>query len=262
MRKPLRAALVIGSLILTALPVAAQPGGDPQQTSSPPPLRTSPSDFLIGQPRGLLAIRGGWLFANTGTDLYDFVSEQLTIDGKDFNTSSISGDLGISLGPRFDVIATLEQAQTSIPSEYRDFVDTGGVAITQTTRRRETVVSGTVRMALLPRGRRISRFAWVPRTFTPYVGVGGGAVKYAFQQYGAFVDFQSLRVFNDDFSSTGWAPTVHALGGADLRLYRRLYLTTEARYTWSTGTLSADFVGFEPLALGGLRTSAGLQVVF
>jgi hypothetical protein len=262
MRQPFGVALVIGSLFLTALPAAAQSAGDPQQTSSPPPVRTSPSDFLIGQPHGLLAVRGGWLFANTGTDLYDFVSDQLTIDGKDFNTSSISGDLGISLGPRFDVIATLEQAQTSIPSEYRDFVDTGGVAITQTTRRKETVVSGTVRMALLPRGRRISRFAWVPRTFTPYVGVGGGAVKYTFQQYGSFVDFQSLRVFSDDFSSNGWAPTVHALGGADLRLYRRLYLTTEARYTWSTGTLSADFVGFEPLGLGGLRTSAGLQVVF
>jgi hypothetical protein len=261
MGKPLCAALVIGSLFL-ALPAAAQSAGDPQQTASPPALRTSPSDFLIGQPHGLLAIRGGWLFANTGTDLYDFVAEQLTIDGKDFNTASISGDLGISIGPRFDIIATLEQAQTSIPSEYRDFVDTGGVAITQTTRRKETTVSGTVRMALLPRGRRISRFAWVPRTFTPYVGVGGGAVKYAFQQYGSFVDFQSLRVFNDDFSSTGWAPTVHALGGVDLRLYRRLYLTTEARYTWSTGTLSADFVDFEPIGLGGLRTSAGLQVVF
>lgn len=262
MRTPVGAALMIGSLVLTPVPVAAQSAGSPRQTSSPPPLRTSPSDFLIGQPRGLLAVRGGWLFANTGTDLYDFISDQLTIDGKDFNTSSISGDIGMSIGSRFDVIATLEQAQASIPSEYRDFVDTAGVAITQTTRRKETVVSGTVRVALLPRGRRISRFAWVPRTFTPYVGVGGGAVKYAFQQYGSFVDFQTHRVFTDDFSSQGWVPTAHVLGGVDLRLYRRLYLTTEARYTWSTADLEADFVGFEPIGLGGLRTSAGLQVVF
>jgi hypothetical protein len=262
MRWPFGVALVIASLALSVLPAAAQSGTDPQQTTSPPPLQTAPSDFLIGQPHGLLALRGGWLFANTGTDLYDFISDQLTVDGKDFNTSSISGDFGISLGPRFDIIATLEQADASIPSKYRDFVDTAGVEITQTTRRKETVVSGTVRMALLPRGRRISRFAWVPRTFTPFVGVGGGGVKYAFQQYGSFVDFQTLRVFRDDFAARGWAPTVHVLGGADLRLYRRLYLTTEARYTWSDGKLSADFVGFEPIGLGGLRTSAGLQVVF
>lgn len=262
MRTPVAAVLVIGSLVVMAVPAAAQSGGGAQQTASPPPLRTSPSDFFIGQPHGLLAIRGGWLFANTGTDLYDFISEQLTVDGKDFDTSSISGDFGISLGSRFDVIATIEQAEASIPSEYRDFVDTAGVAITQTTRRQETIVSGTVRMALLPRGRRISRFAWVPRTFTPYVGVGGGAVRYDFQQYGSFVDYQTLRVFGDDFASKGWAPTAHVLGGADLRLYRRLYLTTEARYTWSTARLGADFVGFEPIGLGGLRTSAGLQVVF
>jgi hypothetical protein len=262
MRRPFGVALAIASLFLPAAPVAAQSGSAPQQTSSPPPLQTTPSDFLIGQPHGLLAVRGGWLFANTGTDLYDFVTDRLTVDGQDFNTTSLSADFGISIGPRFDVLATLEQAETSIPSQYRDFVDTAGVEITQTTRREEWTISGSVRMALLPRGRRISRFVWVPRTFTPYVGVGGGAVKYDFQQFGSFVDFQSLRVFRDDFSSNGWAPSAHVLGGADLRLYRRLYLTTEARYTWSTGKLSADFVGFEPVGLGGLRTSAGLQIVF
>ena len=121
-------------------------------------------------------------------------------------------------------------------------------------------MSGTMRMALVPRGRRISRFAWVPRTFTPYVGVGAGAAHYNIEQHGAFVDFRNLRVFNDTFTSEGWAPTVHALAGVDLRLYRRLYLTTEARYTWGTAELSADFVDFEPISLGGLRTSAGLQI--
>jgi hypothetical protein len=245
-----------------AAPAAAQSGRDQQQTPAAPPLHTSPPDFLLGQPHGLLALRGGWLFANTGTDLYDFISDQLTIDGKDFNSSSIAGDFGILLGSRFDVIATLEQADATIPSEYRDFVDTAGVPITQTTRREEWTVSGTVRMALVPRGRRISRFAWIPRAFTPYVGVGGGAVKYDFSQHGSFVDFQTLRVFTDTFSARGWAPTVHALGGADLRLYRRVYLTTEARYTWSSAELDADFVGFEPIGLGGTRVSAGLQIMF
>lgn len=254
-----RVALVIATLLWLPAPALAQ--GDAQQSTTPPPLGY-PSEFLLGRPRGLLAIRGGWLFANTGSDLYDFVSDQLTVDKTSFNATSVAGDVGISLGSRFDVVATLEQANSSTASEYRDFIDTGGVPITQTTRREEWVISGTARMALLPRGRRISRFAWVPRTFTPYVGIGAGAVKYTFQQYGSFVDFRTLRVFNDDFSANGWAPTVHALGGADLRVFRRLYLTSEARYTWSSATLSQDFVDFEPLALGGLRLSGGLQIVF
>ena len=245
------------------LPAAAgaQPG-DPHQSTTPPPIPSSPSDFLLGRPRGLLAFRGGWLFANTGSDLYDFITDQLTIDKSTFNTASMSGDFGISFGSRFDVIATLEQSNSSAASEYRDFVDTASAPITQTTRREEWIVSGTLRMALVPRGRRISRFAWVPRTFTPYVGVGAGVENYSIEQYGSFVDFRTLRVFNDSFSSEGWAPTVHALAGADLRLYRRLYLTTEARYTWGTADLDDDFVDFDPISLGGLRTSAGLQIVF
>lgn len=241
-------------------PAAAQ-SADAQPMPAPRPGST-PSDFLLGQPRGLLAFRGGWLFANTGSDLYDFISDQLTIDGTDFDTSSFAGDFGISIGSRFDIIATLEQAETSSASEYRDFVDTAGVPITQTTRREEWIVSGSVRMALLPRGRRISRYAWLPRTFAPYVGAGAGAVKYDFSQNGAFVDFRTLQVFNDSFSADGWAPTVHVLGGADLRVYRRLYLTTEARYTWSSADLGADFIDFEPVSLGGLRMSAGVQIVF
>ena len=100
------------------------------------------------------------------------------------------------------------------------------------------------------------------RTVTPYVGAGAGAVKYDISQIGAFVDFRTLQVFNDSFSSKGWAPTVHAVGGADIRLYQRLYLTTEARYTWSSAELGADFIDFEPVSLGGLRLSAGLQIVF
>jgi hypothetical protein len=254
-----RVALVIASLLWLPTPGLTQDHAP--QSTTPPPLGY-PSDFLLGRPKGLLAFRGGRLFANTGSDLYDFVSDQLTVDRKSFNASSLAGDIGISLGSRFDIIATLEQANSTIASEYRDFIDTGGVPITQTTRREEWVISGTVRMALLPRGRRISRFAWVPRAFTPYVGAGAGAVNYTFQQYGSFVDFRTLRVFTDDFGSKGWAPTVHALGGADLRVWRRIYLTSEARYTWSSATLGQDFVDFEPLALGGLRLSGGLQVVF
>jgi hypothetical protein len=251
---------VVAALLLP-LTAAAQTS-DPQQSSTPPPQRAQSPDFLLGQPHGLAAVRGGWLFASTGSDLYDFITDQLTIDQSGFDTWSMSGDFGFSLNSRLDVIATLEQAETTTGSEYREFTDTAGVPITQTTRREERIVSGSVRMALLPRGRRISRFAWLPRTITPYVGAGAGAVKYDISQIGAFVDFRTLQVFNGSFSSKGWAPTVHALGGADIRLYQRLYLTTEARYTWSSAELGADFIDFEPVSLGGLRLSAGLQIVF
>jgi hypothetical protein len=252
---------VVAAVLLAATPAAAQPT-DGAARQAAPLAPSPPTDFFMGRPIGLLAFRAGRLFANTGSDLFDFVTDQLTVSRNSFDAASLAGDVGVFVGPRVDVIATLEQARSETPSQYREFVDTAGAEITQTTRLQEWTVSGTVRVALVPRGRRISRFAWIPRALTPYVGAGGGAVRYEFQQYGAFVDFRTLRVFNDTFRSQGWAPTAHVLGGADLRLYRRLYLTTEARYTWSSATLGDDFVDFEPMTLGGTRISAGIQVVF
>jgi hypothetical protein len=52
------------------------------------------------------------------------------------------------------------------------------------------------------------------------------------------------------------------LAGTDLRLYRRAYLTGEARYTWSSAPLSADFVDFDPIDLAGARLGASLKLVF
>ena len=37
----------------------------------------------------------------------------------------------------------------------------------------------------------ISRLAWIPRTFMPYVGAGGGYGTYEFRQNGDFVDFDN-----------------------------------------------------------------------
>lgn len=243
------------------LPAAAQSPGDPGSRAprvQPPP----PSDFMLGRPRGFISFDGGFLFANTGSDLYGFITDQLTVDKKAFNTRTLGGRIGVVLSPRVEVVVGLEAGKSETGSEYRDFVDTQLQPITQTTSRAENSLTGSVRFALLPSGRRISRFAWIPRTVTPYVGAGGGAVKYHFQQHGSFVDFATRRVFNDTFTSQGWAPSAHALAGADVRLYRKLYLTMEGRYTWSKATLSDDFVDFAPLDLAGFRLGGGVRVAF
>lgn len=251
--------------VLRALAVAlavlasGAPAAFAQTPAVSPPL---PGDFMLGRPKAFISLDGGFLFASAGSDLYDFVTDQLTIEKKNFNTPVIGGRLGVAISPRLEVGVLYELAQSKTASEYRDFIDNAGLPITQTTRRVDNQIAATVRWSLLPSGRRISRFAWVPRTFTPFIGAGAGAIKYRFEQYGSFVDFQTLRVFNDSFASDGWAPSVHALAGADLRLYRKLYVTGEARYTWSSAPLSADFVDFDPIDLAGVRLGASLKLVF
>ncbi|MBP7779388.1 MAG: hypothetical protein KA371_19900 [Acidobacteria bacterium] len=246
------------ALLATGVPVAvAQPAPRPPAMAPPPP-----SDFMLGRPKVFLALDGGFLFARAGSDLYDFVTDQLTIEKRQFNTPVFGGRAGVAISPRLEIAVLYESARSQTASEYREFIDNQGLPITQTTLRQDHQIAATVRWSLLPSGRRISRFAWIPRTFTPFIGGGAGAIKYRFEQYGSFVDFETRRVFDDRFLSEGWAPSAHALAGADLRVYRKLYVTGEARYTWSSAPLGADFVDFEPIDLAGARLGAGLKLVF
>ena len=148
-------------------------------------------------------------------------------------------------------------------SDYRLFEDNFGLPIQQTTELSQLNLTASAKFSLLPRGRAISRLAWIPRTFIPYVGAGGGYGRYNFRQNGDFVDFDNgNRVFTDTFRSEGWAPTFHVLAGTDIQVYRHLILSLDGRYSWQHATLSQDFVDFEPIDLGGFRFGAGIHLAF
>ena len=93
----------------------------------------------------------------------------------------------------------------------------------------------------------------MPNTVVPYVGAGGGAHWYRLRQQGDFVDYVDLSVFTDVFESSGWTPSAHVFGGADIKVHRRLYVTVEARYQWAAGDLGPDWIDFDPIDLSGLR---------
>ncbi len=117
-------------------------------------------------------------------------------------------------------------------------------------------------MAITPRGREISTHAWIPATVTPYVGAGAGALHYALRQDGDFVDFVDSSVFTSSFSSSGWAPSAHVFGGLDVKAWKRVYFSGEARYLWSHAGLDRDFSGFDPIDLTGLKVTGGIRFMF
>lgn len=262
------AAIAFASLtLLTCLPLESAAGGDPQNqtlAAAPPqtPMPDRGADFLFGRPRHSLGVRGNWLFANANSDLFDFVTDQLTLDKKDFNAPGVGIYFSQALNSRLDVQGGYEFGRITKASEYRDLVDNNFNAIEQNTALRTSQLVGSLRVALVPRGRDVSRFAYVPTRLVPYVGAGGGAIYYDFQQTGDFVDYVDLRVFPDAFRSKGWAPTAHAFAGVDVQVYRALYTTIEGRYTKSSAKLGSDFVDFDPIDLSGFKVSAGFNVVF
>jgi hypothetical protein len=251
--------------LLLILPMVAAEGRAAAQRApdSPPdePQGTHP-DFFLRRPLGTIGVRTGWLFAREGSDLFDFVERQLTIDDGAFSAPSFTAELGIALTPRVDIVLGLDASKASVTSEYRDYVDNNRLPIVQTTSLKQVNVSGSVRFAVLPRVQGISRFAWIPRRVTPYVGAGAGAMRYEFRQTGDFVDFVDLSVFADNFVAQGWAPSAHVFGGGDIQIYRRLFLSLEGRYIWAAADLGRTFVDFDPIDLAGFRLGAGVNIVF
>jgi opacity protein-like surface antigen len=219
-------------------------------------------DFLFGLPRGAVGVRGGYFFASAQGDIYDFLTETLTIEPNDFDAFVLGVDFAWTLHSRLDAVFGFELTRPSIDSEYREFVEENDAPILQTTRLTTVPLTASLKLYVSPRGRQVSRFAFIPAKVRPYVGGGGGVIWYRLEQFGDFVDFEDLSIFTAELQSEGWGWEAQAFAGADFRLTPKLYLTFELRYLWMDASVSGDFVGFEPIDLGGLRTTGGIGFSF
>ena len=232
----------------------------PKQSASPP--SQGGPDFLFGRPRGWASLSGTWLLPRAGGDLFSFVSDQLTVDRSDFHARAVSGGVGVSLTPRLDIVTALEMSRHAIQSEYRDYVMPDRSAIGQTTRLDQSTIAAGIRFSPTGRGHEVSRYAFIPRRVTPYLGGGLNVVYYSFVQRGQFVDFADLKIFTDAFMSDGWAAGPYAQTGADLQVWRRVFVNVDARYAWVHSSLGPDFVGFQGIDLTGFKGSTGISVMF
>ena len=265
--RPMRAACLLAVLASLAggTARAADDGAGPPETTrvraGQPPRRSAP-DFLFGRPRTVIGVSGGWLVASESGGIFDFTRTFLTVNDGDFDTGMFRFTFGRSVSPRLDLMVEGGFSRATITSAYRDFVDSDGLEIVQTTELTQGPLGGSVRFWLIPRGREVGRFAWVPNRIAPYVGVGGGTYRYHFTQSGDFVDFVDLSIFTDRLESSGWTPSGHVFGGASVNLMPQLFANVEGRYVWANTPLSRDFVGFDNIDLNGLRMTVGIEYLF
>ncbi len=241
------AALFLAAAIVAAVtrPLHAQSAGD---------------GFLFHTPIVSWGLHGGFDRAMAGGDVFGFVTTQLTLNRADFASGTFGGHVAIRVSPATDIVFDVSYASVARRSEFRDWVDQNNLPIEQTTSLLRLPITVSVKRYLAPRGRSISRFAWIPAARAAYVGVGAGMMRYTFRQVGDFVDFQTLNVFPDAFESTAWTPVLQGLAGVDVALSHQFFLTGEARYTWARGPMGRDYVGFNRIDLSGLALTAGLSV--
>jgi hypothetical protein len=254
--------MTVWLVVALGLGLAADARAQGDRQSPAPVADFGSADFLFGRPHATLGVRGNWLFARAGSDWFTFVTKQLTLDQKDFNAPGFAADVGIPMGRRAEAVVGVDFNQKTTASEYRDFVDNQRLPIAQTTRLRSTALTGSVKYTLVERGLAVSRLAWIPRHVVPYVGAGGGALRYDLLQFGDFIDFNDNRVFESTFRSGGWTPVAQAFGGVDVRVLKRMYVSLDARYQWSNATLSSTWVDFDPIDLAGFKLAAGANFLF
>ncbi len=247
------AALLAGALLLPGA-VAAQGDG-----------------YLFKQPRVSFAILGGWQSPRGSSDIFDFTSEHLTVDRSDFATGNVAFQIGFAVLPRLDLVFEGGYAESTIDSEFRDFVeetDNGDLPIQQVTRLKQTPLTVSARFYLLERGRSIGQYAFIANRWAPYIGAGVGRVSYVFQQEGDFVDIDTLDIFTDFLESKNSGLIKQAFAGADVTLAPNFNLLVEGRYTSASSAMRGDFGGFadserfDDIDLSGFQVSVGLGVRF
>lgn len=218
--------------------------------------------YLFNEPRVTLKLETGYGFARASGDIYDFIIAEHTLDRRDFDSPYIGGELAIRLTSQFDLALAVGYQQTAKQSEFRDYVDEDFLPILQMTELEQVPLTASVRFFPLDRGRKVGRFAWVPRTVSPFVSGGVGLLQYSLQQFGDFVDYETEEIFTDNFRTDDSAFLGQAGAGVNISISQQILFSLEGRYRWSSGDLEGDFVGFDPIDLNGVQLIGGLAVRF
>ena len=215
--------------------------------------------FLFHVPIGTWGVRGGVNLASANSDVFAFVTDQLTLDRSDFNAPAVGTNIAIRLSGANDIVLDVGYSTVSRGSEFRHWVDQNDQPIEQTTSLRRIPITLGFRHYVTSRGRSVGQFAWIPARRSLYVGLGAGMMEYKFHQVGDFIDFKTLNVFHDEFTSQDWTAVAQANAGLDLALGDFVLLNTEARYSWAKAPMSSDYVGFNRIDLSGVSATAGFS---
>ena len=228
------------------------------------PIHTAAQDgYFFRPPQATLAFRVGGSAPLATSELFDFFTSEWELNRTDFASVAFGADLGVRLLPRLDLTISGSFAQSSTPTESRKWEGTDDLPIEQVTDLRIVPVTASFKYFLSSRGRSLSRFAWVPTKFSPYIGAGAGVVWYDLRQVGEFVDFETLEIFPANLHSDGATPVLQGLAGADLWFTQRVGWNIDARYSWAKAKLGFDFNEVvDKIDLSGFQLMTGLTVRF
>ncbi len=219
--------------------------------------------FMFHQPKATVSFNLGYGIPRAGSDLFAEVTDMFTLDKGDFQNVSLGGGVAFFVNERLDVALEFNFGRSSTWSEYVEFVDNDDLPIEQETQLMQVPFTVSGRYFLKERGRAIGNLSWIPTTWAPYIGAGGGKMLYKFEQTGDFVDFEDFSIFRYDYISEGWAWVGHVFGGVQWAISSNFIVSAEGRYSLADAELDRpDFVGYDPIDLAGFGGTIGFGIRF
>ena len=209
-----------------------------------------------GSDRSAFQFRMGWFFPSGDGEFWQVTQDSFTLSPSDFNGFVIGGSYMASLNNYLDLGFNMDLYERTVRSAARDFVDDSGFAILHDTTL--GVLPLTADLRFFPTGRYAARGRkgqYLVRRPVPYLGVGGGAVIWSYEEVGDFVGFDGVDyfVYPDRLKDDGVEPEFHALGGIEIPVGPRWNVNFEGRYSWASTTPSGPFAYLQQgrLELGG-----------
>jgi opacity protein-like surface antigen len=221
-------------------------------------------DFQFDQPRLSVGFRGGWAFNRSNGEIYDFLTDELTLSNSDFDAPAFTVDFSCRLTSWLDLVFGVEYSGRKQKSEDRNFTEVNGSPIVQTTRLTQVPLTVSLKIYPIGRGEQVGQYAWIRKAVVPYIGGGIGGTWYELKQKGDFVDkgdpgLGDEFIFSDEFTSDEWTFAQHVFAGVDIKLTRSLGLILEGRYYWANADVQGDYVGFNSIDLDGARAMIGFN---
>ena len=201
-----------------------------------------------------------------GSDIYDFVTDQFTIEKSDFNTGSFAAELGFSVTPRLDIIGRHgfqrhEHSRPTIATE-EDNCRTESLPIQQITELEQMNLSASAKFSLLPRGRSDQPPGVDPEHVCPVCRRRRRLRQIQLPPERRFRRLRRSPHLHRHVPSEGWTPTFHVLGGTDIQVYAPPDAVVRSAILVAARRPGQDFIDFEPIDLGGFRFGAGIHFAF
>src|SRR5690606_14935374 len=102
--------------------------------SAPAHAQRSGDGFLFGRPDAILSVYGGFARPNAHSDVFDFVTEILSVEKGDFLGGSAGAAMFIPVSSRLDVDLSATFSGRSVSSDYRLLEGDDDLPIEQETR--------------------------------------------------------------------------------------------------------------------------------